>query len=167
LRACELQRHTGLETDQDSFRDEVYYRTCARQPRQKCNRCRQHGCASGQRSEARRVAVRHAPERRTDEQRDCRSDADRCVPRAAEKPEHQPAKQTRVKSRLRWQTSKRCIAECRRQHVRRQRHARREIRAKPLRFVAPQPIRRWDHPAPLPGPCRHLVAHAGWVHFLV
>src|SRR5260221_12372 len=30
LRARELQRHASLETDEDSFRDEVHHRTCAR-----------------------------------------------------------------------------------------------------------------------------------------
>ena len=58
LRARELQRHAGLETDEDVFRDEVHHRTCTRQPCKECDRRRQQCCASGHRAEACRIADR-------------------------------------------------------------------------------------------------------------
>ena len=117
LRAGEEQRHAALEPDHHALGDEVDDRARLDQPGDEGDERHQQGRARRQRAEPGRVAAGNVAQRRADEQGNGGGDRDGRVPRTAEQPEDQPAKQARVESRLGRQVGQRGVAQAGRQQV--------------------------------------------------
>ena len=87
----------------------------------------------------RRVAAGNLAQRRADEQRNGGGDRDGRVPRTAEQPEDQPAKQAGVESRLGRQIGQRGVAQAGGQQIGRERDAGDDVAAQPCLVVGAQP----------------------------
>ena len=131
LRAGEEQRHAALEADHHALGDEVDDRARLGQPRDERDERHQQGRARRQRAEPGRVAAGDLAQRRADEQGNGGRDRDGGVPRTAEQPEDQPAKQARVESRLGRQVGQRGVAQPGRQEIGRQRDAGDDVTPQP------------------------------------
>ena len=107
--------------------------------------------AGRERGLAGRVAARHLSQRRADQQRNRRGDGDGGLPGAAEQPEHEPAEQARVETRLWRQAGERGVADRRRQQIRRERDAGHDVPAKPRPVVRRQPGARGYRHVPTRG----------------
>ena len=131
LRAGEEQRHAALEPDHHALGDEVDDRARLDQPRDERDERHEQGRARRQRAEPGRVAAGNFAQRRADEQGNGGGDRDGRVPRTAEQPEDQPAKQARVESRLGRQVGQRGVAQAGRQQVGGERDAGDDITPQP------------------------------------
>src|SRR6188768_623909 len=100
LRASQKEGDAAFEAGHHAFGNEIYNDACFNEPGDEGDECDQQGCARGECAEARCVATCDFAKRRTDEQRDRRSDSDNCVPRTTKQPEDESTEQTRIKSSL-------------------------------------------------------------------
>src|SRR5438445_4567587 len=88
-----------------------------------------------ERGKPRRVPTCNLSKRRADHERNCGSDRDRSLPRAAKDPKNQAAEQTGVEARLRRQTGKRRVTQSCRKQIRGKRDAGEKIQAKPTKTI--------------------------------
>ena len=88
-----------------------------------------------ERGKPRRVPTCNLSKRRADHERNCGSDRDRSLPRAAKDPKNQAAEQTGVEARLRRQTGKRRVTQSCRKQIRGKRDAGEKIQAKPTTMI--------------------------------
>ena len=148
LRARQKQRDAALEADEHGFREEVDDGAGADGIGRKGQNGDEQRCAGGKRGMACGVAAVNRPERGADDQRDRRRDGDGGLARTAEQPEHEPAEQARVKTRLGRQAGERRIAEPGRQQVRGKRDPGHDVRPKPRPVVVRQPGAGGDRHVP-------------------
>ncbi len=98
LRACQVERQPRLETDQHGFRKEPDRIASPDRPGDECDCGHHERHARGERGVARGITAAQFADRGADEQRQRRGDGDDRMAGAAEQPEDETRKETRVKS---------------------------------------------------------------------
>ena len=139
LRAREVERQPRLETDQHGFRKEPDRIASPDRPGDECDCGHHERHARGERGVTRRITAAQFANRGADEQRQRRSDGDDRMAGAAEQPEDETRKETRVKSCLRRQASERRVADSCGQQVCGERQPGDDVRPQPRELVARQP----------------------------
>src|SRR5512132_1774799 len=142
LRAGQKEGDSAFEARHHAFGNKVYDYACFDEPRDESDECDQQGCTRGECAKASCITTCDLAKRRTNEQRDRRSDSDNCVPRTTKQPEDESTEQTRVKSSLGRQIGQRCVSQTGGKQICGERNAGENIRPQPASLVGTQPTER-------------------------